>query len=172
MAKTLVNNHDLIGRKSAGKKDHYQILCKALDTDTLDGWDYKLYSDSNGSHCICGKKIKYRFQIGKGNKKAFVGSECIGYFSRDLQEKILQVKSNKKYPLTKSEKQLAEKIEAEKLEIEKAEFARLTDLLGWYPSFTDRCRSGKAKSSKEFYYCNQHLRLQIKHEGKQSEETK
>jgi len=84
----------------------------------VETWVFTGKIDGEGRKCICGAKIKNRHEISNGETIAYVGSECIQYFSEELQRKVFQKKKDEKLkiPLTKKERELKKKMEEEELQ--------------------------------------------------------
>lgn len=117
MNKILVTNHADIANQKTRKprQSQEEILSKALGSH-VSKWVYDNYSDVCESYCICGRAIKNRHRVRNADKTAFVGSECIQYFSDALQRDVLKAKENTDIPLTKTERKLKKKILDERID--------------------------------------------------------
>lgn len=136
---TLVNNHSEINSKPKKKTrlPQDEILSNALGSH-VSQWIYDNYSERCDSHCICGKPIKTRHRVRNQDKTAYVGSECIQYFSEELQRDVLKTKDGTDMPLTAQERKLKKKIENEKLDY----YTNQIDSLLKDPCFKGLCPAG------------------------------
>jgi hypothetical protein len=135
---SVTNHSDIANRKNRKpRQSQEEILSKALGSH-VSKWIYDNYSDVCESYCICGKNIKNRHRVRNADKTAFVGSECIQYFSDELQRDVLKAKENTDIPLTGTERKLKKKIQEEKLDYYIGEI----DSLLRNPCFNGLCPSG------------------------------